>query len=302
MKMQTDMGNSENDQEQPAKSCRYSQQRLNQLAQPVKHRLYSKNKENIPPNDACKAPKARRKSVEDYDEPFLDRMEMMEKQRQEKLIRAAAEALYDASTDKKKCHNCGSTQSYDEMISGSDICQSDKCRNKKHSYKPPRSFSLKELQRSTERSSQRRSLVIDRIQEERRSSIVQTRQRRSLRQVELQEKVAKEGLDFNARMQKDIEARKSKIQHIEQTKMEILLSKEYTFKPKLKIAEHLIRTRKGGWDSLAAPQRRYTEEYQPPPSRAKKKKRRRMKPLESPWQSREVDDDKLRHKFRSKIM
>mmetsp|Transcript_14112 Transcript_14112/g.24071 ORF Transcript_14112/g.24071 Transcript_14112/m.24071 type:complete len:105 (-) Transcript_14112:406-720(-) len=104
-------------------------------------------------------------------------------------------------------------------------------------------------------------------------------------------------------MARDIEARKEKIEHLAKHQIE-LMSKEYTFTPKLNVAEHLIRNRRGGISELSKPLRRYTEEYQPPKDEIKiKRKRRRKKPLESPWQSsKNIDEDKMRKKFQQMIM
>ena len=282
--MKIQRGEIEIKQEEPTKVRRYSKQRLEQLAKPVKHHIYEK--ENIQPESSSTTHKSKKKCLEyDADDGgnFLDRMESMERQRQHKLVRAAAEALYVARVDKKVCSNCGTVQSYDEMDEERTKCQNDGCKNGKHYYQPPTLFVLKKFEQRMERSTQRRSLILDRVEEERRSSIIHTSQRMSRRQKALQEKVSKEGNDFNTRMTNDIEARKKKIHHLAEHRVE-LLSKEYTFAPKLNVAERLIRHRKGGWDSLAKPLRRYTEEYQPPKeSRKKKKKRRRKKPLESAW-------------------
>ncbi|KAL7526899.1 hypothetical protein ACHAXR_001702, partial [Thalassiosira sp. AJA248-18] len=278
MKMRS--GVIESKQEKSTKAVRYCKKRLEQLAKPVKHHVYEK--ENIQPEG--RARKSKKKSLDNDDsddgENFFERMENREKQRQQKLARAAAEALYDARVDKKACPKCGTIQSYDEMIEGQDNCKSDCCKNGKHCYLPPKRFVLKNFEQRMERSAQRRSIALDRIEGER--SIIHTSQRMSRRQKELQEKVVKGGGKFDTRMAKDIEARKSKIQHLEKTRMELLI-KEHSFKPKLNVSAHMIRHRKGGWDSLAAPLRRYTEEYQPPQeSRKKKTKRSRRKPLESP--------------------
>eukprot|EP00578_Thalassiosira_sp_NH16_P023377 CAMPEP_0181096840 /NCGR_PEP_ID=MMETSP1071-20121207/11246_1 /TAXON_ID=35127 /ORGANISM="Thalassiosira sp., Strain NH16" /LENGTH=211 /DNA_ID=CAMNT_0023179273 /DNA_START=353 /DNA_END=988 /DNA_ORIENTATION=- len=206
----------------------------------------------------------------------------MERQRQQKLVRRAAEAVYNARADKKVCKNCGTTQSFDEANEGRTECQNDVCRSRKFLYQPPTQFVLKQFEERMDRSAKRRSLVFERIEEERRSTIIHTSQRKSRRQQELQEKVSK--LDFHTRMAKDIAARKEKIQHLESTAMALLVA-EHSFKPKLNVKDHLIRNRKSGWDSLATPLRRYTEDYKPPDEgrRRKKKKRRRRKPLESPW-------------------
>ena len=96
-----------------------------------------------------------------------------------------------------------------------------------------------------------------------------------------------EGNDFHTRMAKDIGARKQ--QQLESTTMKFLI-KEHSFRPQLNIKEHLIRHRKGGFDRLSAPLRRYTDPYQPPDWDENNKPRRkstitRRKLVESPWQS-----------------
>ena len=113
-----------------------------------------------------------------------------------------------------------------------------------------------------------------------------------------------EGNDFHARMAKDVEARKQKTQQLESTTMKFLI-KEHSFKPQLNIKEHLIRNRKGGFDRLSAPLRRYTDPYQPPDWDESNKPRRkititRRKPLESPWQS--TDTKPNLKKFQTQIL
>jgi len=227
-------------------------------------------------------------------------METMEQERRESMARATAEALYQARTDKKKCPKCGTCQTYDEMIHDKTECQNDKCRRgkEKQIYQPQSKFEIKSFEERQRRSQHRRSLVVERIEEERRASLVGGR--KSQHQQELLDKVEKARGDFHSRMAKDIAARKDR------TRLEEL----HSFKPKLHVAEHLIRNRKGGWENLAAPSRRYTEEYQPPPDddifRMSKKKRRR-KPLESPWDSssrskKKVNDNTLRRRFQQTNM
>ena len=105
-------------------------------------------------------------------------------------------------------------------------------------------------------------------------------------------------------MAKDVAARKDKLMNAEKT-ARLRLEEDYSFKPKLHVAEHLIRNREGGWENLAAPSRRYTEEYQPPVLRTTKKKTKRRKPLDSPWgdgysssrSKKKVNDNTLRRKF-----
>ena len=294
------------------KVLRYSKKRLERLAQPAKHHVYD-NKENIQPkSDICNKTK-KKKSVDDesdYGPNFLERMETMEQERRESMARATAEALYQARTDKKKCPKCGTCQTYDEMIHDKTECQNDKCRRgkEKQIYQSPSKFEIKSFEERQRRSQQRRSLVVERIEEERRASLVGGR--KSLHQQELLDKVEKARGDFHSRMAKDIAARKDKLMNAEKT-ARTRLEELHSFKPKLHVAEHLIRNRKGGWENLAAPSRRYTEEYQPPPEddifRMSKKKRRR-KPLESPWgnsssrSKKKVNDNTLRRRFQQTNM
>jgi len=295
------------------KVLRYSKKRLERLAQPAKHHVYD-NKENIQPksDNTCNKTK-KKKSVDDesdYGPNFLERMETMEQERRESMARATAEALYQARTDKKKCPKCGTCQTYEEMIHDKTECQNDKCRRgkEKQTYQSPSKFEIKSFEERQRRSQQRRSLVVERIEEERRASLVGGR--KSLHQQELLDKVEKARGDFHSRMAKDIAARKDKLMNAEKT-ARTRLEELHSFKPKLHVAEHLIRNRKGGWENLAAPSRRYTEEYQPPPEedifRMSKKKRRR-KPLESPWgnsssrSKKKVNDNTLRRRFQQTNM
>jgi len=293
------------------KVLRYSKKRLERLAQPAKHHVYD-NKENIQPkSDTCNKT-TKKKSVDDesdYGPNFLERMETMEQERRESMARATAEALYQARTDKKKCPKCGNCQTYDEMIHDKTECQNDKCRRgkEKQTYQSPSKFEIKSFEERQRRSQQRRSLVVERIEEERRASLVGGR--KSLHQQELLDKVEKARGDFHSRMAKDIAARKDKMMNAEKTARQ-RLEELHSFKPKLHVAEHLIRNRKGGWENLAAPSRRYTEEYQPPDDDyyTSKKKKRRKKPLESPWgnsssrSKKKVNDNTLRRRFQQTNM
>lgn len=299
-------------EEPPKVTRRYSKKRLEQLARPARHKVYSKG--NIQPessgNLGGKSKKNKQPSDDsDYGPSFLERMETMGEERQERLVRAAAEALYEARTDKYKCSNCGQCQSYESYVQGQKECQTDRCRSgkKKHLYQPPRQFKLETFEERQHQSLERRNIVVERIQEERRSSIIQASNRKTRHQKELLDKVEKARGDFHSRTQKDIEVRKRKIQNMEKT-ARALLEKEHSFKPKLNVAEHLIRNRTGGLENLAVPQRRYTQEYTPPPDdefrmhrhRMQKKKRRRStrKPLEALWGSKKkIDDDVLRRRF-----
>ena len=185
---------------------KYSKKRLEQLSKPNKHHLYN-DKENIkPPSNLLGKKTKSRKSVgndnadndagsvdygDDHNDAFLERMDNMEQERRERAELAKQETLYDVRTDKHKCKNCGGTQSYDDMIQGNAYCQNDRCRSGKHKYQPPRQFKVNEFEARQRRCSQRRNYVIDRIKEERRSSIFETSQRKSRLQMELSNKVSK---------------------------------------------------------------------------------------------------------------
>lgn len=186
---------------------KYSKKRLEQLSKPNKHHLYN-DKENIkPPSNLLGKKTKSKKSVgndnaddddagsvdygDDHNDAFLERMDSMEQERRERAELAKQETLYDVRTDKHKCKNCGGTQSYDDMIQGNAYCQNDRCRSGKHKYQPPRQFKVNEFEARQRRCSQRRSLVMRRIKEERRSSIFETSQRKSRLQMELSNKVSK---------------------------------------------------------------------------------------------------------------
>ncbi len=168
------------------------------------------------------------------------------------------------------CQNCGAIQSFEETYRGKTECGKDGCRNVKHCYVPPRQFKLKRFEERMKRSTQRRSLVLGRIEMERKSSILSTTPKMSHRQKELKEMASLE--DFSVRTANDIRKRGEKLANLEQTAREIL-EKEHSFKPKLNVAEHLIKNRKSGLDHLAQPSRRYTEEYQPPDDEIEQMKR-----------------------------
>jgi hypothetical protein len=190
------------------------------------------------------------------------------------------------------------------MTKGKMECSNDGCRNEKHCYGPPRHFKLRSFEERMKRSALRRSLILSRIEEERKSKILSTCQKTSRHQQELREMASVE--DFNTRMANDIRDRKEKIANLEQT-ARAMLEKEHSFKPKLHVAESLIKHRRGGLDRLSQPSRRYTEEYQPPYDEVEKmKKKYRKKPLESPTQIKQttktLDEDKLKQKFQKMIM
>ena len=287
-------------QEKPAKVVRYSKRRLDELAKPHPHHIY-RNK-NLHPNTANNERTQKQKStitstaIEER-QNFLDRMDIMAKRRKENLERAAAEALYDAKVDKKKCPKCGTTQSFDEMAEGRNKCPNDGCKNICYQY--PNRFVLKNFEKRMQRSQDRRILVLDGIREEQRISISQPSFQKSRRQKELLDKVSKEGKDFIGRMERDVGKRKDKIYQLEEMGLEIE-KKVCTFQPKLNVKEHLIQARKGGLSSLAAPLRRNTEEYPlVGKTRKKKTKKKRRKPLESPWQQSNQKKNSTKQSYKS---
>ena len=208
--------------------------------------------------------------------------------------------------EKNVCPNCGQTQSFQEMTKGNMFCSNDGCRNEKHRYGPPRQFKLRSFEERMKRSAQRRSLILNRIEEERNSKILSTCEKTSRHQQKLRVMASVE--DFNTRMANDIRERKEKKATLEQTARAII-ENEHRFKPKLHVVEGLIKHRQGGLDHLSQPSRRYTEEYQPPDDeieQMKKKYRRRKNSLESPTQTmhrtKTLDQDKLKQNFQKMIM
>lgn len=111
------------------------------------------------------------------------------------------------------CRNCGTTQTYDEMINGKKYCKNELCRKGKHQYLPPKKFKLKTFERRMEKSALRRRVSIAKIEEEKRASITVTMPKRNRRQQTLIEKVSVD--DFFTRMAKDIRARKEKLIRLE---------------------------------------------------------------------------------------
>eukprot|EP00569_Conticribra_weissflogii_P012455 CAMPEP_0171376794 /NCGR_PEP_ID=MMETSP0879-20121228/19485_1 /TAXON_ID=67004 /ORGANISM="Thalassiosira weissflogii, Strain CCMP1336" /LENGTH=406 /DNA_ID=CAMNT_0011886739 /DNA_START=63 /DNA_END=1279 /DNA_ORIENTATION=- len=280
------------EESKPNKVPRYSKRRINELAKPRAHHVNGKNAASNTTTRKCdtfskdhtkKIRTRRPDNANEYVEKrveFLGRMETMEKRRREKLKRAAAEALYQAQVDKKRCPNCGTQQSFDEVMDGRNECQNDRC--KKYAYQYPAYFVLSNFEKRIQRSSNRRAEVLGKIEEERRISCSQTHEKSRLQQ-HLLNKISNGGNDFITRMKKDVEKRKDKIDRLEEISLEIQ-SKVCTFKPKLNIKEHLIQNRKGGVSELAAPIRRNEALVKTRTNNAKsKKKKRRRKPLESPW-------------------
>lgn len=166
-------------------------------------------------------------------------------------------------------------------------CSNDDCRNEKHRYGPTRQFKLRGFEERMKRSAQRRSLIFNRIVEERKSKILSTCQKTSRHQQELRDMASVE--DFNIRMANDIREREEKRTTLDQT-ARAMIGNEHSFKPKLHVVESLIKHRQGGLDHLSQPSRRYTEEYQPPDDeieQMKKKYRRMKKPLQSSTQTKQ---------------
>lgn len=80
------------------KPKQYSTKRIYELSKPLAHNVY-----NTPDKSSDKAKKKSHK-VSDEGPSFLDRMKMMEIEKREKLQRAAAEATYNARSDKVRYH------------------------------------------------------------------------------------------------------------------------------------------------------------------------------------------------------
>lgn len=82
------------DQENPPNTRQYSTKRIYELSKPLAHNVYT-----TPDKSSDKAKKKSPK-VSDEGPSFLERMKMMEIEKREKLQRAAAEATYNARSDK----------------------------------------------------------------------------------------------------------------------------------------------------------------------------------------------------------
>jgi hypothetical protein len=328
---------------------KYSTKRLQELAQPRKHNIYvrdeNSNSQNPELKNQSKGAKSKKKSHSNHD--FLDRMDSLERQRRDKAELAvgasfsddlhyclflylltlivdsppsrAAQAAYDAKidTDKLHCPKCGRIQSYIEMVSKSMICHSESCNKQKIHYKKTVRRTQDFFERQ-ERSSQRRSIKIDEILSERRSSLLSQCLERSRQQQELMRKVSNNGQDFMTRMEKDISARHKKTSRLTDL-IDESLRKAHTFKPILQIPEHLIRNRKGGISSLAVPARRYIQTFDErlEESERKQGKKRSTKsnskrgPIESLWRQgpstvqkreKEYDEAKTKKKFQHSYM
>lgn len=231
-------------------------------------------------------------------------------------LHRAAEANYNAKVDidKLRCPNCGRIQSYTEMISKIMTCKNDRCHKKKIHYQKAQRNTTDFLKR-LERSTRRKSIKIDEIREERRSSLTAGCLEKSQQQKLLMKKVSKNGQDFMSRMEKDVSARQSKLsRHIEL--MDESLNKAHTFKPTVNIPGHLIRNRKGGLSSLAVPARRYIQTFEERLEEMERKHGKKTKgskkrsPIESLWNQessssaprRKYDEAKMKKKFQKSYM
>eukprot|EP00957_Ditylum_brightwellii_P139273 10614480-Ditylum_brightwellii.AAC.1 len=111
-------------------------------------------------------------------EKFLDRTEALEKQRQRKIERNRMEAAYNATVGKKQCPNCGSMQSFDEMMERRVNCPNEECREGRFKYCSPSMFVLKRFEKRMQRSSLRRQDKLSEIEQERIKFREQTRNRK----------------------------------------------------------------------------------------------------------------------------
>lgn len=168
---------------------------------------------------------------------FLQRQEAAERAKQEKLKRRAQEALYEASTTKSICPNCGSYQSYTEVLSNGTICANEECKGK-FRYENPAAFRLEAFQERMERSSRRREQTVNRIKEEQADTLRVPICSKGRRQKQLVAKVDAKGKDFLARMNDDIARRRDKKNRVEKNLKEYE-AETCTFQPKLNIAKNL---------------------------------------------------------------
>ena len=143
----------------------------------------------------------------------------------------AQEALYEASSDKKSCPNCGSCQSYNEVLNDKTICTNEICKGR-FRYEKPVAFRLKTFQDRMERSTRRREQTVNRIKEERANTSHMPVCSKGRRQKQLIAKVDSAGKDFLARMTDDIAKRRGKKSRREEGLQEHE-AKMCTFKPKL---------------------------------------------------------------------
>ena len=202
----------------------------------------------------------------------------------------SAEAQYNAKVDidKLRCPNCGRIQSYTESVANSMTCTTEGCKKKKINYQKTQRKTKDFLER-LERSKQRKSAKVNEILLERRSSLSAQYLEKSQLQKQLINKISSNGQDFITRMQRDVNARQTKMsRHVEL--MDESLNKAHSFKPMIHIPEHLICNRKGGLASLAAPARRYTQTFEERLEECERKQGKNMilsknkrAPIESLW-------------------
>lgn len=300
---------------------KYSLKRLQELSKPRKHHMYARN-------DITREIKQTKKADSNS---FLERMELMEMERRAKAefvagriyssipviygsifrhnhsnhflsVLYTAEAKYNSKVDidKLRCPTCGRIQSYSEFIGKSLNCKNDKCSKKKVQYQ--KKTQVNTFLTRLERSTQRRSSKVDEIRAERRSSLSTQCKGKSRTQKALMKKVATEG--FMDRMQKDIHVRQTKIsRHVEL--MDESLRKAHSFKPDIKIPDHLISNRKGGIVSLSAPPRRYTQSFEErleecdrkQGNGATQKNTKSRAPIEFLWSKMKYDEGKTKKRF-----
>lgn len=221
-----------------------------------------------------------------------------------------AEAEYDSKVDidKLHCPNCGRIQSYSEVIGKSMNCKTDKCSKKKVQYQKKAQCNSEAFLARLERSTQRRGAKIDEIKAERRSSLTSQCNVKSRTQKALMKKVGAE--NFIHRMQKDIQARQTKIsRHVEL--MDESLQKAHSFKPNIHISDQLIRNRKGGISALSAPSRRYTLSFEERLEECERKQGNRgatqnntksRAPIECPWGKKKYSEAKMKKQFQKAYM
>lgn len=251
-------------EQKSTKVKKFSLERLEKLAKPVEHRLYSADKSGMTRETT---PKPKKLSLEDSND-FFERMQAKEAERKEKLQLATAKAQYDAKVDKKICPSCGTVQLFEDMTKGTMECRNERCKAGKHLYLLPRQFKLGSFEDRMKRSAQRRKLVLDRIEDEQRSIVSRAASQKTSRiQQELKAKIKD---DFESRMVSDIRERKEKLAS---KTVAAWKENEYPYKPNLNVPEQLIKNRQGGIEYLSTPSSRYTEEYQPPDDEIEQMKR-----------------------------
>ena len=128
---------------------------------------------------------------------------------QDKLEQAAHKFHYETSI-KLQCKACGSYQTLEENLANDLKCKSERCRGKGNMYSKPGKFILAKFEERLQRSSMQRSLRIEEIKEERKSTL-DPQITRSKKQLELQAKSSRNGGSFEERMQRDLQRRKERL-------------------------------------------------------------------------------------------